>query len=296
MTAQLREAAQELLKLTPDDSSTDWNVAFNKLHDALSQPEPGPEPVPGGKNWHAHHVVVSKAALQMVRNALRRDVERGLTVRIEMLAELDAATYQVPAQPEPVVGLTDEEIDQILSTPIPGGSQASHWFLPHDTDKGLANVRDVVRAMLTSARAILARTSAPAEKAEPVAVIGPGWAFFWASGDSIADIVKRHNLKIGDKLYTHAQPAREPMTGGQAKGDPSGIPGMFKTTCPWCENGFTTSLPPTDPPARLLSSEELAACCGGCASNSAIETWMRRAIAKFCEVNSITAQGGEKQA
>lgn len=38
-----------------------------------------------------------------------------------------------------------------------------------------------------------------------------------------------------------------------------------------------------------LSSDELADCCGGCASNSAIETWMRRAISKFCEVNGIPA-------
>lgn len=41
-------------------------------------------------------------------------------------------------------------------------------------------------------------------------------------------------------------------------------------------------------PARELTGEELAACCGGCRSNSAIETWMRRAIKKFCEVNGIS--------
>lgn len=38
---------------------------------------------------------------------------------------------------------------------------------------------------------------------------------------------------------------------------------------------------------RPLTSGELADCCGGCRTNSAIETWMRRAIEKFCEVNGI---------
>ena len=57
------------------------------------------------------------------------------------------------------------------------------------------------------------------------------------------------------------------------------------------------AVPMTGKQARLLSREELAGCCGGCASNSAIETWMRRAIEKFCEVNGITAPaGGEQQA
>jgi len=53
---------------------------------------------PSGKNWHAHHVAVNKAALQMIRNALRNDVERGMVVRGEMLEELDKATFAIPAQ------------------------------------------------------------------------------------------------------------------------------------------------------------------------------------------------------
>lgn len=52
------------------------------------------------------------------------------------------------------------------------------------------------------------------------------------------------------------------------------------------------AVPMTGKQARLLSREELAGCCGGCASNSAIETWMRRAIEKFCDVNGITAPAG----
>lgn len=45
------------------------------------------------------------------------------------------------------------------------------------------------------------------------------------------------------------------------------------------------------------SMESFVSIASGCASNSAIETWMRRAIEKFCEVNGITAPAdGEKQA
>ena len=47
-------------------------------------------------------------------------------------------------------------------------------------------------------------------------------------------------------------------------------------------------------PARALTSEELADCCGGCRTNSAIETWMRRAIERFCTVNGIPFADGVK--
>jgi hypothetical protein len=43
---------------------------------------------------------------------------------------------------------------------------------------------------------------------------------------------------------------------------------------------------------RMLTSEELADCCGGCRTNSAIETWMRRAIERFCKVNGIVLAPG----
>lgn len=93
---------------------TNRHQAFEKLSAILAlaqQPATG-EPVacanPDGlkSNWHAHHVIVNKAALQMVRNALRNDVERGLKVRGEMLAELDLATFQAhpaPSVPDDVV-------------------------------------------------------------------------------------------------------------------------------------------------------------------------------------------------
>lgn len=46
--------------------------------------------------------------------------------------------------------MTDQEIDKLLSTPIPGGSQARDWFLPHDTPRGIANIRDVVRRIVAT--------------------------------------------------------------------------------------------------------------------------------------------------
>ncbi len=46
--------------------------------------------------------------------------------------------------------LTNDEIDYLLSTPIPGGSQARDWFLPHDHPRGLENVRDVVQRMINT--------------------------------------------------------------------------------------------------------------------------------------------------
>lgn len=71
---------------------------------------PSQPAVPQGTNWHAHHVIVGKAALQMVRNALRNDMERGLIVRGEMLEELDKVTYSAPpaAPSQEPVTLTDE--------------------------------------------------------------------------------------------------------------------------------------------------------------------------------------------
>lgn len=49
-------------------------------------------------NWHRHHVAVEKAALQMIRNALRTDAEAGRSVRAEMLEMLDAATHELQSQ------------------------------------------------------------------------------------------------------------------------------------------------------------------------------------------------------
>ena len=51
----------------------------------------------------------------------------------------------------------------------------------------------------------------PKGEQEPVAVIGYDWTLFWVGCGPIGHIVKKHGLKIGDKLYTHPQPKREPQ-------------------------------------------------------------------------------------
>lgn len=113
--------ALEVLWVSHHANRTDYAIediesAIKALRTAIQQAEAQQpatgEPVacatPDGlkSNWHAHHVIVNKAALQMVRNALRNDVERGLKVRGEMLAELDSATFQAypaPSVPDDVV-------------------------------------------------------------------------------------------------------------------------------------------------------------------------------------------------
>lgn len=66
-----------------------------------------------------------------------------------LVAALREEVEASPFDPQP--NLTDEQVDRMLSAPIPGGSQARDWFLPHEAAKGLANVRNVVRAMVRSA-------------------------------------------------------------------------------------------------------------------------------------------------
>jgi hypothetical protein len=54
------------------------------------------------------------------------------------------------------MALTNDEVDAILRTTIPGGSTADAWFLPHENAKGLENVRDVVRRMVATAEKLKA--------------------------------------------------------------------------------------------------------------------------------------------
>jgi len=139
---------------------------------------------------------------EQMREALRKIKHEAVSLADAQVIALDALTAPAAEVPE---AMGDAEIDKLLSTSIPGGSQARDWFLPHDTEKGLANVRDVVRLMLAQWQSTRLRGGVP--EPEPVAVIGSGWQFLWASGDSLESIAKRHSLKIGSKLYTAAPQA-----------------------------------------------------------------------------------------
>jgi hypothetical protein len=48
----------------------------------------------------------------------------------------------------------------------------------------------------------------PAGEERPVAVVGSDFTLLWASGDAISDIVKRHGLRVGSKLYAHSSGAK----------------------------------------------------------------------------------------
>ena len=138
---------------------------------ALSQKPATGEPVacanPDGlkSNWHAHHVIVNKAALQMVRNALRNDVERGLKVRGEMLAELDLATFQ--AHPAPSVPDDSKRLDYLQDRGatidlIPGVAD----FYPMQFRVGglHSSANTDVRAAIDAASVL---TAAQAQKGQP---------------------------------------------------------------------------------------------------------------------------------
>lgn len=89
---------------------------------------------------------------QRWQSIFRRAVYDGTRVELEFDTNEQAkATYDAIVAPPRE--WTDDQIDAILSTPIPGGSSARMWFLPHETPRALENVRTVVRLMLQRARA-----------------------------------------------------------------------------------------------------------------------------------------------
>ena len=67
-----------------------------------------------------------------------------------------------------------------------------------------ANCVEAAKAELESLRAKIERM----EKQEPVAEVGHVYMLNWCGFDSITNIVKRHNLKVGDKLF--ATPGAQP--------------------------------------------------------------------------------------
>ena len=68
--------------------------------------------------------------------------------QVGQAGQTQASRVPSDAQASSGHALTDHQVDRLLRTSIPGGSHALDWFLPYANDKGLANIRDVVRLML----------------------------------------------------------------------------------------------------------------------------------------------------
>jgi len=157
-TCRIRSVSEwEVSDVTPKNVTAAISALRTAIQQvAVQQPATG-EPVacanPDGlkSNWHAHHVIVNKAALQMVRNALRNDVERGLKVRGEMLAELDLATFQ--AHPAPSV--PGDDFDLICNAIDKADTITMEGDYMLDSDDCIAVVR-VMQVLLSVRDAMIA--------------------------------------------------------------------------------------------------------------------------------------------
>lgn len=103
---------------------------------------------PLGKNWHAHYVLLDKAALQMIRNALRNDVERGLKVRGEMLEELDRAILALrPQSAQQAVPMTEDEfVACLVKANCVGVVKMSYDSGPYDVTRPSINASKLKEA------------------------------------------------------------------------------------------------------------------------------------------------------
>lgn len=63
--------------------------------------------------------------------------------------------------------MSNEAVDRLLSLTVPGGSQVRDWFLPHDHERGLENVRGVVRRMVEAQRSLEAHCHPVAAEQQP---------------------------------------------------------------------------------------------------------------------------------
>jgi hypothetical protein len=69
------------------------------------------------------------------------------------------------------------------------------------TDRGLANQEACMQAAFDAVAALRAQADA-----QPVAVVGSDFQLVWIGSGPIAPIIAKHNIKVGDKLYTHPAP------------------------------------------------------------------------------------------
>lgn len=118
--------------------------------------------LPAGMKLYArpiHAEPVNARLLRLIKKA-RISIFDGLETPCELehpasiddrmlVTEIDSAIADAEAQQAGPVRLTDKNIDRALSERVPGGSEVRDWFLPHDTDRGHANILTVVRAIET---------------------------------------------------------------------------------------------------------------------------------------------------
>lgn len=103
------------------------------------------------ESWFESYVAQGKGDKQRARDAYAAGMGDLLVAQGLGLALADPQKF------------TDGQVDRILRTHVPGGSTALAWFLPYANERGLANIRDVVRLMLTDALPMLAKAPADLE-------------------------------------------------------------------------------------------------------------------------------------
>lgn len=113
------------------------------------------------RQWYDSMVDTNPAYAEHADHELAVRVYQGLGMRVPHSLRDAAAPSQAGSCQASAAELTDANVDRLLSTRIPGGSQARDWFLPHEHEAGLKNVRGVVRAMLREAYALGLRDGAP---------------------------------------------------------------------------------------------------------------------------------------
>lgn len=90
-------------------------------------------------------------------------------------------------------------VDEWLAESVRIGQQADQPFVELHEQYALHGEVDALTRCADELAAFIAK-----QVAEPVAEIGPVYTLLWAGSESVASIVNRHGLKVGDKLYTAA--------------------------------------------------------------------------------------------
>lgn len=91
---------------------------------------------------------------------------------------------------------SDKEVDRILDTQVPGGSSARDWFMAHHHERGLRNVREVVRRMLATWADLRDRGVVPTSSITDVAT-----AKMIAAAEEVEDLYKRGTPETWGKVW-----------------------------------------------------------------------------------------------